>query len=74
LTSWTMDKSTAEIFAGEHGVVLEVVVPSRRCQFSPDIWNEREVLVKGCVAAKVVKKEYQINQQRPVGQNVTKEN
>jgi hypothetical protein len=55
--SWTHERSVAEIHAGTDGIVLEADVgpPEQRLHWSPDIWNEREVLVEGRVQnAKII--------------------
>lgn len=55
LTSWTRDKSVAETHAGQEGVILEVTVPGNRLGWSPDVWYEQEVLVRGLVCgAKII--------------------
>jgi RHS repeat-associated protein len=52
-TSWTFDRSVAEAFAGEGGVILRVPYsppqPGSSWSWvrSPDKWGEREVLMKG---------------------------
>ena len=48
-TSWTTDRGVAESFAGKGGVVLEKQVPWNRTVWSPDYYNEDEVLIQGPV-------------------------
>lgn len=51
LTSWTRDRSVAARYAGPGGVVLEGELgpPDNALVWSPDAWNEAEVLVRGDV-------------------------
>jgi hypothetical protein len=52
-TSWTKSEEIAKLYAGEGGLVLkaEVGPPEQRFGFSPDEWNEQEVLVCGVVSS-----------------------
>jgi len=54
--SWTRERSVAELHAEPDGVVLEALLgpPQQRLHWSPDIWNEREVLVEGVVEGATV--------------------
>lgn len=54
LSSWTRNKAVAETHAGEDGIVLEASVPGNRIGWSPDIWYEQEVLVRGITCASKV--------------------
>lgn len=49
LTSWTRSKAVAATHAGEDGVILEASVPGNRIGWSPDVWYEQEVLVRGMI-------------------------
>jgi hypothetical protein len=51
LTSWTKNKKTAEVFAGEGGCILTARLGpdhGQRLLWSPDGWLEDEVIVQGC--------------------------
>ncbi|MBI4597338.1 MAG: VCBS repeat-containing protein [Candidatus Omnitrophica bacterium] len=48
-TSWSANRNVAESFAGKGGVVLEKQVPWNRTVWSPDAYNENEVLIQGPV-------------------------
>lgn len=49
LTSWTRNRAIAETHADVGGIVLEADIDGNRIQWSPDIWYEEEVLVRGLV-------------------------
>ena len=48
-TSWTTDMDVARDYAGEDGVILRIRRSSQNLVPSPDLYNEREVLVEGIV-------------------------
>ncbi|QFV00187.1 hypothetical protein KDY119_03722 [Luteimicrobium xylanilyticum] len=54
-TSWTSDYNVARRFAGEDGVILRLPKGSPpagapwKFEWSPDVWMEREILIKGPV-------------------------
>lgn len=54
LTSWTRDKAVAETHVGEEGVLLEASIPGNRIMWSPDVWYEQEVLVRGLVCGATI--------------------
>lgn len=49
LTSWTRTRAVAETYAEPEGVVLEATVPGNRILWSPDVWYENEVLMRGFI-------------------------
>lgn len=49
LTSWTRTRAVAETYAEPGGVILEATVPGNRILWSPDVWYENEVLMRGII-------------------------
>ena len=50
-SSWTRSEQVAKLYAGEEGIILKAKLgaPDVKFGFSPDEWNEQEVLVCGVV-------------------------